>query len=231
MAITNDLTANAATQAAPKASSAEAAKPKSASLISSDFETFLRMLTTQMQNQDPLEPMKSDQLSVQLATFSGVEQQVRTNDLLSALSASFGATGLSEYSGWVGKDARASAPAYFDGSTPVSIDAKPPLRADTAFLVARDPSGAEVYRQSISATGGTISWDGSNNNGGKVLDGLYAFTVESASEGQPLDTVPAETYAKVSEARIENSAVYLILSGGVKVKAEEVTALRAADLP
>jgi flagellar basal-body rod modification protein FlgD len=54
--------------------------------ISSDFNTFLRMLTVQMQNQDPLDPIDSADFAVQLATFSGVEQQVRTNELLGQLS-------------------------------------------------------------------------------------------------------------------------------------------------
>ena len=70
--------------------------------ISSDFQTFLRMLTTQMQNQNPLEPIEASDFAVQLATFSGVEQQVRTNDLLSQLTSRMG---LSELANWVGREA------------------------------------------------------------------------------------------------------------------------------
>ncbi len=231
MAVTNEVTAGAATAAAPKAAKPSEAGPSAGGAITSDFETFLRMLTTQMQNQDPLEPMKSDELSVQLATFSGVEQQVRTNDLLSGLSARFGAAGLTEYSGWVGKDARAAAPVHFDGATPVSVAAKPPLRADTASLVARNEDGAEVYRQPISPQGETVIWDGKATAGGTVASGLYTFTVESAAGGTALDDVAAEPYAKVAEARIENGSVFLVLAGNVKVAAQEVTAIKAPDLP
>ena len=56
-------------------------------LISSDFNTFLKMLTTQLKNQDPLNPMDNSEYAVQLATFSGVEQQVKTNTLLESLGA------------------------------------------------------------------------------------------------------------------------------------------------
>ena len=56
------------------------------SVISSDFKTFLNMLTVQMKNQDPLDPIKSEDYAVQLATFSGVEQQVKTNDLISQMT-------------------------------------------------------------------------------------------------------------------------------------------------
>jgi flagellar basal-body rod modification protein FlgD len=61
--------------------------------LTSDFETFLRMLTVQMKNQDPLNPIESSDFAVQLATFSGVEQQVKTNDLLTKLADSFGGSG------------------------------------------------------------------------------------------------------------------------------------------
>ena len=73
-----------------------AASTNSASnaVISSDFETFLKMLTTQMQNQDPLNPIESSDYAVQLATFSGVEQQVRTNQLLADLANQMGSSGL-----------------------------------------------------------------------------------------------------------------------------------------
>ena len=102
---------------APTASSAT-------SEISSDFETFLRMLTVQMQNQDPLNPVDSSDYAVQLATFSGVEQQVLTNDLLRGLAAQNGTAGLAQMANWVGMEARAVGAAYFNGA-PVTIAPEP----------------------------------------------------------------------------------------------------------
>lgn len=55
---------------------------KKAGLTEGDFTTFLTMLATQIKNQDPLNPMDGADFAVQLATFSGVEQQVQTNMLL-----------------------------------------------------------------------------------------------------------------------------------------------------
>ena len=78
---------NPATQQAAGNAAATASSASPDSVISSDFETFLKMLTTQLQNQDPLDPVKSEDFAVQLATFSGVEQQVLTNDLLESLGA------------------------------------------------------------------------------------------------------------------------------------------------
>jgi flagellar basal-body rod modification protein FlgD len=92
--------------------------------IASDFDTFLRMLTVQMRNQDPLDPIDSADYAVQLATFSGVEQQVRTNELLTALTSQMGLGGLAEMGAWVGREARAAVPARFDG-TPVTVQPRP----------------------------------------------------------------------------------------------------------
>ena len=76
--------------------------PNAKAVLSSDFETFLKMLTVQMENQDPLNPVESTEFATQLATFSGVEQQVQTNDLLKSLGAQLGAMNVSQLSGWVG---------------------------------------------------------------------------------------------------------------------------------
>ena len=69
-----------------------------------------------MQNQDPLNPMDSADYAVQLATFSGVEQQVRTNQLLTDMQTRFQQSGMAEMAGWIGKEARSPAPVRFTGS-------------------------------------------------------------------------------------------------------------------
>ena len=72
--------------------------------MASDFETFLLMMTTQAQNQDPLEPMDSSEYASQLAQFSMVEQQVQTNDLLSSLDSQHGRRQAGELANWIGMD-------------------------------------------------------------------------------------------------------------------------------
>jgi len=95
-----------ATAVAPSYTDASATKE-----ISSDFETFLKMLTVQLENQDPLNPVDSADYAVQLATFSGVEQQVQTNDLLKQLATQLGTGSIAQMASWVGMEARTTAPA------------------------------------------------------------------------------------------------------------------------
>lgn len=118
-------------------------------VINSDFETFLVMLTAQLQNQDPLNPMDSSDYAVQLATFSGVEQQVLTNELLRGLGAEGRIDNLASVAGWVGLEAGTQGTTYFTGA-PVDFDVDVPERADWAQLVIRADSGAEIAALAVA---------------------------------------------------------------------------------
>ncbi len=196
------------------------------SLIDSDFETFLVMLTTQMQNQDPLNPIESSDYAVQLATFSGVEQAVRSNQLLENLVQQMGAMGMAQLAGWVGMEARAAAPVWFDGD-PVTLAPNPAAVADQAILVAYDSAGTEVSRRPITLSTAQIEWNGLMENGSTAADGLYSFRLESYLNGNIVANDQVEAYSQIVEARGENGGTILVLEGGSRISSDDVTALRA----
>ena len=198
---------------------------RNAPRISSDFDTFLRMLTTQLQNQDPLNPIDSADYAVQLATFSGVEQQVRTNTLLTALAGRFELMGMAQLSGWVGQEALTTAPVQFDG-TPVTLVPAPRAGSDAAFLIVRDSAGRVVARESLPLDGKPYRWLGGGSNGNPLPSGRYTLSIESQTKGKVTDTSPAPAYSRISEARRDGDGVVLLLSGGVQVRADQVTGLR-----
>ena len=193
--------------------------------ISSDFETFLKMLTTQLQNQDPLKPIESADYAVQLATFSGVEQQVKTNDLLKSLVGQLSGSGLERMAGWVGMEARVAAPRLFDGA-PITLFPKPDAEAKSAELVVKDGSGAIVSRQPVSLDEGQIQWAGTDSSGNPLPPGRYSFELESRADGKVLSSTPVESYAPVTEVRMENGEATIVLAGGVSRPASAVSALR-----
>ena len=197
---------------------------KADQLISSDFNTFLKMLTTQLKNQDPLNPMDNSEYAVQLATFSGVEQQVKTNTLLESLGTQLGLSGLSTYAGWVGKDARADMPVWYSGK-PVTLAAQPDPQADSADLVVTDAAGLVVARQPVSLDADTATWTGLDPSGVPLPTGRYTFALESFAQGVRIATTPAEAYARVVEVR-GGATPTLVFEGGVEVEAKTVTALR-----
>lgn len=196
-----------------------------AAQISSDFEVFLKMLTAQMQYQDPLNPIDSTDYATQLATFSGVEQAVLTNDLLRSLTVQMNAGGLVDMAALVGKEVRAATPALFDGQ-PLTLYPSERIAADTAELVVRNEAGDEVQRQSIPTDAETLEWAGVGTSGVPLPTGTYQFEILSKSNGEVIAQTLVETYSTVTEVRLDNGNTTLLLSGGASVASEQVTALR-----
>ncbi|WP_135450139.1 MULTISPECIES: flagellar hook capping FlgD N-terminal domain-containing protein [Tabrizicola] len=202
-------------------------KPGQASGIASDFNTFLRMLTVQMQNQDPLNPIDSADYAVQLATFSGVEQQVRTNQLLSEMTTRFQQIGMAEMASWVGKEARTDAMVRFDGR-PVTLSPNPAQGATRAVLEVRDAQGRLVAREEIPVTAEPYAWLGADAAGNPLPPGAYSLKLESLRGEEVIFTGPMEHYARVVEVRGTPAGTSLVLAGGSEVSANRVTALREA---
>jgi flagellar basal-body rod modification protein FlgD len=193
--------------------------------ITSDFTTFLKMLTTQMQNQDPLNPLDSADFAVQLATFSGVEQQVQTNQLLAAMTGRFSQMGISDMAAWIGQEARTSGPAHFDG-TPLDLTASAAPEADRGVLVVKDANGKVVSREEIPVSKGSFQWLGGDITGAVLPKGQYSFTLESWAGEKQLSTQPVDHYSRILEARTGPSGAVLILEDGIEVPAASVTGLR-----
>jgi flagellar basal-body rod modification protein FlgD len=215
------MTNTALTTAPGAAAQSLAPKPR----ISSDFDTFLKMLTAQMQNQDPLNPIESADYATQLATFSGVEQQMRTNDLLTSLGGQMAVLGMSQLAGWVGQEARANVPVWMDGD-PVTMQLSPAIGADRAVLVVRNASGALVSREDVPITPGLYDWLGGDAEGDPLPEGRYTLSLESFSGETVLGESPVESYARIIEARNGPSGATLVLEGGVEVPSSFITALR-----
>ncbi len=191
----------------------------------SDFDTYLTLLTTQLRNQDPLKPTDSTEFVAQLASFSGVEQQIRTNDRLESILGALGGGASAGLAAWIGKEVRAPAKAAFTGA-PLEIATVPNPKADAATLVVRNDFGQVVARRPVDPKAEQVSWDGRTALGDSLPHGDYAFEIEAYEGGALLATQPGQIFAKVTEVRIENGAQMLVLDGGTRVAIEEVTALR-----
>ncbi|MCC5973098.1 MAG: flagellar hook assembly protein FlgD [Rubellimicrobium sp.] len=196
------------------------------SAINSDFDTFLKMMTTQLRNQDPLNPMSASDFAVQLATFSGVEQQVRTNELLTAMLSRLGTGAMSDMASWIGQEVRVAAPVRFDGS-PVTVSPNPAATADSAELIVLDDLGNEIQRVPIPVTAAPVEWAGVTADGVPFPPGLYSFETASYSGDTLILQEATEVFARVTEVRSEAGAARLVLEGGSTVEVEAVSAIRA----
>lgn len=194
-------------------------------VLSSDFQTFLKMLTVQMQNQNPLNPMEASDFAVQLATFSGVEQQVLTNQLLESLHTQVTQTGLTRNAALVGQQARTTAALHYRGE-PVTIHPAPETGADQAVLIVRDTEGRTLSREEIPPRAAPYLWFGGDAAGNPLPQGRYTLSVESWRDGEAIAETPAEHYATITEVRTRAGTITFVLDGEDEVSADSVTALR-----
>src|SRR5882724_3400521 len=108
MATTDAITASpvvSGTTAASSSSSSSSLSSSTGSTLAGNFQTFLQLLTTQLQNQNPLDPLDTNQFTQQLVQFAGVEQQLKTNDQLTQLVSLQQTTQATQALGFVGKTA------------------------------------------------------------------------------------------------------------------------------
>jgi flagellar basal-body rod modification protein FlgD len=170
---------------------ASAAQSTARQSLSGNFDTFLRLLTTQLQHQDPLEPMDATKFTEQLVSYSQVEQQINTNANLESLIAltksSIGANAVT----YLGKTVLTSGPqsALADGAAKwryaLSSD------AHTLQLAIKDADGRTVRTLTGDKTVGIheFTWDGKNDAGVDQPAGTYTLTVTAKkSDGSTISS-------------------------------------------
>lgn len=147
--------------------------------LSDNFDTFISILTAQIQNQDPLEPTDSSKFTEQLVQFSGVEQQIRSNKLLeSVFNATIGNAGAA-LSGYLGQTALInSSGAQFSGEE-VSWQYTLPARAESVSVTVTDAKGKVLWSEAGEKSVGAheFNWDGRLFNGETAEDGIYYINV------------------------------------------------------
>lgn len=218
---------NTITQTATTSNATSQASTKS-SAISSDFETFLKMLTVQMRNQDPLNPTEGADYAVQLATFSGVEQQVKTNDLITALGGKMQSDGLAALANWIGREVPATTPINFDG-TPRSLVIEAPADAEVIQVEIRDATGTIVQRVQAPLGTQSLQWAGTTDDGSTMPSGQYSFTTVALKDGEQTQSKATPVYQRVTEVSAGADDGTLTLASGHKIAVSSVKSLREAS--
>jgi len=198
--------------------------------LSGDFSTFLTLLTTQLQNQDPMNPMDSSQFTQQLVMFSQVEQQINTNNNLQTLIALGQANTLSSSAGYLGKSITVTTG---DGSLQNSTCTwRYALGADasTSNISITDQNGKVVWTGTgETASGGhDFTWDGKDSAGNQLPDGVYKLSVTAAtSDGTPIQSAIAFK-GIVDEVNLTGSQPILMI-GSMAVPLSQVSAIDNPD--
>lgn len=135
--------------------------------LSDNFDTFLTILTAQIQNQDPLEPMDSNQFTQQLVQFSGVEQQIRANSQLETLIKATNSNAGASLSGYLGQEAEINTRAAQFSGDPVNWRYSLPADAARVKITVTGQDGKVVYSQDGATKAGSYDfiWDGVLSSG------------------------------------------------------------------
>jgi flagellar basal-body rod modification protein FlgD len=198
--------------------------------LSGNFDTFLTLLTTQLQNQDPMSPMDSNSFTQELVEFSGVEQQINTNSDLQTLIGQGTSSAGANAVGYLGKTITITNgnAALQDGEANWTY-ALGSAAATTALTVSNS-SGEAVYQTTGDADAGqhTFSWNGEDSNGNQLADGVYTLTATStASDGTAVTTAVASS-GTVDEVNMTGTTPLLMI-GPMGVPISSVSAVGATS--
>jgi flagellar basal-body rod modification protein FlgD len=183
--------------------------------LAGNFQTFLTLLTTQLQNQNPLDPLDTNQFTQQLVQFAGVEQQLRTNDQLASLVTMQQTAQATQALTFVGKTA------VVDGNTAVmnksSATWKLGVPANATVNVAiANSTGQTVFTGSYNVSAGdnhVFAWDGKGNDGKQWPDGNYKLIATAADTSGNSVAVSTQVAGMVDSVDLTQSPPLLSIGG------------------
>jgi flagellar basal-body rod modification protein FlgD len=183
--------------------------------LAGNFQTFLQLLTTQLQNQNPLDPLDTNQFTQQLVQFAGVEQQLKTNDQLTQLVSLQQTTQATQALGFVGKTAVVDGNTTALSSSSATWELNIPSSSAVTVTIANS-KGQTVFTGNYSASAGNnqpFTWNGQGNDGTQWPDGLYTMTATAAdSSGNPV-AISTQVGGTVSSVDLTQTPPLLMING------------------
>lgn len=218
------------TTTSPVASSPAATTPPTSTAnasagLTQNFNTFLTLLTTQLQNQDPLSPMDTNQFTQQLVSFSQVEQQINTNSNLQQLIALQSAGASISALPLVGQNIE-----YNSATAPLSngqanfVYGLPSTTSSTSLTVL-NASGNVVYAQPGETAAGShvFTWDGKTNTGVQLPDGNYTLKIQATGADGSTVSPSIASVGAVQSVGVENGTATFTVNGMAIPMSELVT--------
>jgi flagellar basal-body rod modification protein FlgD len=182
--------------------------------IADNFQTFLTLLTTQLQNQNPLDPLDTNQFTQQLVQFAGVEQQLKANDQLKSLVALQKTSASTEALIYVGQTVAVDgSTAKFDTSATWNLSAAKDTTTSTVNIT--NAAGATVYTGNFALKQGDFSfvWDGKGNDGTQYPAGSYTISATGKDSTGQTVAISTEVQGVVDSVDLTASPPLLSIQG------------------
>ena len=219
-------TVAASTAYAPASATAQSSRDQTK--FGQDFDSFLKLLTSQLKNQDPMSPMDTTQFTAQLVQFTSVEQQIKQNKNLESMLAMQQTIQFASAANYIGKTIEANGRSVVLSDGAASFSYTLPSDAKTVSIAIKDESGTVVrtLRGNTGAGDQTISWDGRGDTGNRLPDGTYGYTVTATNaNGQPIQAQTGLTGIVDGFDVAANNAI-ILRAGTLRIPIADVATVR-----
>lgn len=205
---------------------------KASKALSNNLGDFLKLLTTQLKNQDPTQPMDTSQFTQQIATLSGVEQQINTNRNLEDIVSLFSSSQINGVVGYIGKriEAQGNKATLENGGAIFIYDLE--TEAKTVDLSITDASGAVVFsgEGDIKAGRNEVFWDGKNSFSGATMpDGVYTIGLKAKDYTGKEIKATTTTTGRITAVDLQDGKPTLLM-GDHRIPLDKVLTIREDPL-
>ncbi|WP_299380025.1 flagellar hook assembly protein FlgD [uncultured Kiloniella sp.] len=194
--------------------------------LNDTFDMFLKLLTTQLKNQDPLEPTDNTEFVNQLTQFTQTEAGLNTNKKLDSLIALQSNTQLTSALDYVGKEVKADSIVL--NLSDSGADAIYGLTANAATteikILNSEGKTVRTLQGQTSAGQHTIHWDGKDDNGNQMENGVYAFSVVAKDSDEKIIQTAQGIQGTVTGVQMSNGSVILNI-GEIEAPLDSVQAV------
>ncbi len=198
-----------------------------AKTVDENFDTFLSLLTTQLQNQDPTKPLDTNEMTQQLIQYSEVEQLLQSNKKLEALLSLSAANASLSVISYVGKEINTAGNTTTLANGSANWGLNIPAGSEDVSYVIKDGNGDEVFSAdgALSAGDGSFSWDGTTSTGGTAAPGNYTLTVTARDAAENPIAVKVSVRGTVDGVDMSGD-IPILLVNGARFNVDDVTEIR-----
>lgn len=187
------------------------AATKTKNAVQESEDRFLKLLVTQMKNQDPLNPLDNAQVTSQMAQLSTVNGIEKLNTALQAMSSSFASSQSLQAAGMIGRSVLAPGSSLLlqGGAAAGGFELKQSV--DHAVVTIKGAAGNTLHSMNLGAQqAGNVmfQWDGVTDSGAKAANGTYTFEVSASQGGQKAEAASL-ALGKVNSVSLGISGVTL----------------------